>query len=227
MQIVSDPIYDDTDRRLIAALHAVDVPTDLQSRIERSLQVAMQEQELLESSIKVRASEVRRANSPLWNRRTVIAASVAAGLGSLVLGYRQLTQPLTHAQIVESTQNLLDQVERAEWQSLTGVETDAIKRSLQAVAFLRQVSSISLFRVTKLQPPRNVKAATAYDLGDKVVLFDLTIERGVQGVSNFLTELAWSRSDMVAFAMASKQRTLVLAGPASIRRTHILPPQTT
>jgi hypothetical protein len=223
---VPDPIYDDTDRRLMAALHGVEIPTDLQSRLERSLQGAMREQELLESSLVEKTPTLRRASHPLWNRRTAIAAAVAAGLGGIALGYRQLTQPLSQAQLVEITQNLLDQVKGTTWHSLTAEEAKAVSSSLQGVGFLRQVRNVSLIRLSKLQRPRNIQDATAYDFGSELVLFDLTIERGVQRLSHSLTVLPWSRSDTLAFAMSSKQRTLVFAGPASIRQ-HILTAPTT
>jgi hypothetical protein len=81
--------------------------------------------------------------------------------------------------------------------------------------------------VSQLQPPRSIQHAAAYDFGSDMVLFDLTIERGVQRVSHSLFELAWSRSDTIAYAMCSGQRTLVFVGPASIRQKNILPAQTT
>lgn len=225
---MSQPNYDDTDRRLMGALQAVDVPADLQSRLERSLQVAQQQQELLESPFVAQKSPAaRRAVSPLWNRRNAIVAAVAAGLGGIVLGYRQLTQPLSQAGLAQSTQSLLDQLKRTEWQKLTAAEAVAIKRSLQDIGFLSQVRGVSLMGFSQLQPPRNIQDATAYDFGSEMVLFDLTIERGVQRVSHSLCELAWSRSDTIAYAMCSGQRTLVFAGPASIRQKNILPAQTT
>ena len=229
---MSEPIreknlYDETDRHLMAALQAVDVPTDVLSRLERSLQVALREQELLvSSSLAEQVPKVRPADSTLWNRRNAIAATLAAGVGGIVLGFRQLSQPLTQAQLVARTQDLLDQVQRTQWQTLTDSEAVAIKRSLQNIGFLRQVRSVSLARCIQLQPPRNIHRATAYDFGGKLVLLDLIIERGVQRISHSLSELPWSRSDTVAFAMSSEQRTLVFAGPASIR-AHILPAQTT
>ena len=221
-------VYDDTDRRLMTSLHAVDVPADLQSRLQRSLELAMREQELLESStLSDKMLRIRREKTPLWNRRTAIAAAVAAGLGGIALGYRQLTQPLSQAQLVASTQNLLDQVKRTAWQSLTPTQAVAVKRSLQDVGFLQQVLSVSLIGISELQPPLNVLRATAYDFGSEMVLFDLTIERGVQSISHSLRELAWPRSGTLAFAMSSEQRTLVFAGPPASIRKHILPAQTT
>ena len=193
---MSQPNYDDTDRRLLGALHAVDVPADLQSRLERSLQVAKQEQELLESPFVAETSPAaRRAGSPLWNRRNAIATAVAAGLGGIVLGYQQLTQPLSQTLLAESTQSLLDQLNRTEWQRLTTAEAVAVKRSLLDIGFLSQVRGVSLMGVSQLQPPRNIQHATGYDFGNEMVLFDLTIERGVQRVSHSLRELAWSRSE--------------------------------
>jgi hypothetical protein len=229
---VSEPIHDDTDRRLIAALHAVDVPTDLQSRLERSLHVAMLEQELLESQylkqnqLKENPETIRRTGSLLWNRRNAIAAVVAAGLGGVVLGYRQLTQPLSQARLVACTQRLLDQIKGADWQTLSPAQAVAVNGSLQAVGFLRQVRGVTLTAVCSLQPPSNIQSAMAYDFGNDIVLLDLTIERRVQQISHTLRELAWPRSGTIAFAMSSEQRTLVIAGPASMRR-NILPPQTT
>jgi len=233
---VSEPIreknfYDETDGHLMAALYSVEVPADLRSRLERSLQVAQREQELLESSslassLAEQVPKVRRADIALWNRRNAIAATLAVGVGGIVLGFRQLSQPLTQAHLVARTQDLLDQVQRTQWRTLTEADAVAIKRSLQDVGFLRQVRSVSLVGVSQLQPPRNIHSATAYDFGSQLVLLDLIIERGVQRISQSLSELPWSRSDTVAFAMSSEQRTLVFAGPASIR-DHILPAQTT
>ena len=235
MQIVSEPIHDDTDRRIMGALHAVDVPADLQTRLERALQVAVQEQVLLESHLLAEAAKSPGSGLPdsglpgslLWNRRGVIAAAVAAGLGGIILGYRQLTQPLSQSLLAQSTQSLLDQLKRTAWQELTAAEAVVIRRSLQDIGFFSQVRGVMLMGVSRLQPPRSIQHATAYDFGNGMVLFDLTIERGVQRVSQALCELAWSRSDTLAFAMSSGQRTLVFAGPASIRQKNILPAQTT
>jgi hypothetical protein len=109
---------------------------------------------------------------------------------------------------------------------LTESQDVAVKASLHDIGFLRQVPNLSLKRVSNLLPPRHIQRATAYDLGGNLVLFDLNIERGVQRASLLLSKLEWSRSDVIAFAMSSEQRTLVLAGPPSIRN-HILRGPTT
>ncbi len=160
------------------------------------------------------------------SRRSVIAAAIAAGIGGVVFGYRQLTFPVSQAWLVASTQNLLDQVHRGSWQDLSEAETIAVRRFLHEVGFSRQVPNASLVGMNRLHPPRSVKLATAYDLGNESILLDLTIERGVQHLSHSLIELGGSRSDLVMFAMSKDDRTLVLAGPPAIRK-HILPAQTT
>ncbi len=217
-------VYDDTDRHLMAALNAVEVPADLQSRLERSLQIASREHELASPAAQSPVTE--RAHSVLWNRRNAIAAVLAAGVGGLALSVRQTYQPLTQAQLLTCTQNLLDQLQKPNWQPLTDADTVAINRSLQEVGFLRQVTNVALIGVSQLEPPRNIHRATAYTFGNQMVLLDLIIERGVQGVPHYLTDLSWSRSDIVAFAMSRENRTLIFAGPESIR-PHILPAQTT
>lgn len=224
---MSEPIYDETDRRLISALHNVEVPPTLQSRLERSLRVALAEQELLElPCVADKPTTVQNAESRLLNRRNVIAAGVAAGLGAIAFGYRQLTQPLSQSQLVESTRFLQDQLKQADWQALNNSEAVAIRTSLQDVGFLRQVRNVSFKRVTSLQPPRHIQLAKVYDLGSNLVLFDLTIQRGVHHLSLVLSELDWPRSDTRAFAMCLDQRTLVFAGPAGIQG-HIFTTPTT
>lgn len=226
---MSDPnrekmLYDDTDRQLMAALRAVEVPADLQARLESSLQLAMKEQQLLETpSVSEHSLKANYSESKLWNRRNAIAAAIAAGVGGLAFGFRQLTQPLSQAQLIAATQNLLDQVKRTKWESLTESNALAVRQSLQS--FLKQVHGVSLNGFSRLQPPRGIQQATAYDFDNGFLLLDMTIERGVHRVTQTLGELPWSRSDTVAFAMRSEERTLVFAGPASIRG-HILRPQT-
>jgi len=121
---------------------------------------------------------------------------------------------------------LLAQVEYAQWHPFDEREAIAVKQSLQDVGFLRQVHSVALIRACDLLPPRDVQSAKAYDLGNDLRLLELVIERGVQGVSQSLSELSWSRSDAIAMVMGSGNRTLVFTGPASLR-AHILRPRTT
>ncbi len=222
-------LYDDTDRHLMAALHSVKIPRDLRSRLERAIQIASQEHELVDVPVTAEQSSVQgRPNSVFWNRRSAIAAVLAAGVGGLALGVQQFYQPLSQSQLVVYTQTLLDQVERNNWQTLTNADTVEIKRWLQDVGFLQQVRNVTLVGVRRLKPPSNIREATAYVLDSKSVLFDLVIDRGVQRLSHALTELQWSRSGIAAFAMSSQNRTLVFAGPAGSTgiRKHISPPQT-
>lgn len=227
---MSEPIYDETDRRLMAALHAVDVPAGLQSRLEQKLQEAAQKEALLEAPCSPHAPQavqsVRSPRSPWWNRRRALAAVVAAGLGGMALGYRQFTQPLSQSWLSESSQSLLAQLDRAQWRPLAEEEARSLAQSLQAVGFLSQVRNIKLRGTCDLQPPRNVQSATAYDLDNDLILLDLIIDRGVQGVSRPLSQLPWTRSDIMAMAMADGNRTLVFSGPASLQ-SHILPHPTT
>ena len=234
MQIVSEPSrekksYDDTDRHLMAALQSVEVPGDLRSRLERSLLAELRAQDPHSLPVE-QATKTNRNESPvtrlLWNRRTAISAAIAAGIGGIALGFRQIWQPLTQSQLVAITQKLLSELEKADWQVLSDADAVAVKRSLQDVGFLRQVGNVSLVRVTHLQSLRSVQRVTAYKFDKEFVLLDLTIERGVQRVSHVLNELPWNRSDTVAFAMSAEDRTLVFAGPAILRH-HILPAQTT
>jgi len=229
VQIVPEPIreknlYDDTDRHLMAALQSVEVPVDLRARLERSLETALHEQGPQAPS-RDQSSNSARTDSPIWNRRSAIAAAVAAGVGGLAFGFRQIWQPLTQGQLVTLTQQLLNGIDGATWQDLTEVDAVAVKQSLQDVGFLRQVRNVALVRFSQLQPPSNIQRAKAYKFNEEFVLLDLVIERGVQQLSASLTELPWGRSDTVAFAMSSAPRTLVFVGPASLR-DHILPAQT-
>ena len=188
MQIVSEPSrekqsYDDTDRHLMAALQSVEVPVDLRSRLERSLLAELREQDPQSLPVEQVAKTNRNESSqtrPLWNRRTAIAAGIAAGIGGIALGFRQIWQPLTQSQLVVITQKLLNELEIADWQVLSDADAVAVKRSLQDVGFLRQVGNVSLVRVTQLQSFRSVQRVTAYKFDKEFVLLDLTIERGVQ-----------------------------------------------
>lgn len=219
-------LYDETDRNLMAALHAVDVPAHLRSRLEQSLQAALKDQQAEESPTPTALPKVAaRKASPLWNRRSAIVAGIAAGVGSLAIGIRQFTQPLTQSQLATISQSLLVQIQNADWQALTEADAVAIRRSLHDIGFFGQVRNVTLDRMCTLQPVRSVHRAIAYDFGNKLTLLDLTIERGVQRVTRSFTELPSSRSDTLAYAMSSEQRTLVFAGPASIRE-HILRAQT-
>ncbi len=164
--------------------------------------------------------------STALNRRTLIAAGVAAGLGGVVLGYRELTKPLSQSWLIKSTQSLLAQLQQPQWQTLESDRALQVKQELEDVGFLRQVRGIALMRICPLQPPLYVQSARALDLGNELTLLELTIERGVQGLSSTLGELEWSRSDSVAVAMQRSHHTLVLTGPAALR-SHILPARTT
>ncbi len=236
--------FDDFDRRFAGALHAVEVPADLHARLQVALQIAAHEHLLAESNgeqasrtetayqERVRAEtmpeETRRIvrgnpvpqNLPnlLLNRRSAIAAAVAAGLGGAMLGYRQLTQPLSQEWLVKSTQLLLAQLPHAKWQAFNESEAVAVKQSLLNLGFLRYVHSIAFESACELQPPHNVQHARAVNLGNEMVLLELRIDRGVQNVGSTLNELAWSRSDSAAFAMSSGNATLVFTGPTNIRR---------
>lgn len=235
-----EPKYDDFDRRLIGALHNVEVPADLHARLQRVLQNSVAEPELQTSSLHKSAgiptasatSDARtgtvatRQRSALWNRRTAIAAAVAAGLGGTIFGYRHLTQPLSQAWLEKSTQSLLAQIQQAGWQPLDESEVVAVKRSLMDLGFLRYVHGVTFDGSCELHPPRDVQSARAFNLGSELVLLELQIDRGVQGLSSTLNDLAWSRSDSVAYAMSSGNRTLVFTGPANIRG-HILRARTT
>ncbi len=162
----------------------------------------------------------------LLNRRSAIAAAVAAGLGGVMLGYRQLTQPLSQEWLVKSTQMLLAQLPLAKWQAFDESEAVAVKQSLLNLGFLRYVHSIAFEGECELQPPHNVQRARAINLGNDMVLLELRIDRGVQNVGSTLNELAWSRSDSAAYAMSSGNTTLVFTGPTNIRG-HILRARTT
>ena len=235
-----EPKYDDFDRRLIGALHNVEVPADLHARLQRALQNSVAEPELQTSSLHKSASATTasatsdartgtvatRQRSALWNRRTAIAAAVAAGLGGTIFGYRHLTQPLSQAWLEKSTQSLLAQIQQAGWQPLDESEVVAVKRSLMDLGFLRYVHGVTFDGSCELHPPRDVQSARAFNLGSELVLLELQIDRGVQGLSSTLNDLAWSRSDSVAYAMSSGNRTLVFTGPANIRG-HILRARTT
>lgn len=208
----------------MAALQAVEVPAGLRARLERSLETALHEQGLQAPSHD-QSSKSARTDSPIWNRRSAIAAAVAAGVGGLAFGFRQIWQPLSQGQLVTLTQQLLNGIDGATWQDLTEADALAVKQSLQDVGFLRQVRNVALVRFSQLQPPSNIQRAKAYKFNEEFVLLDLVIERDVQRLSTSLTELPWGRSDTVAFAMSSAPRTLVFVGPASLR-DHILPAQT-
>ena len=231
---MADPNFDETDRRLIGALNRVEVPAGLHSRLQRSLQLAAHEHELppVESASHQTsiASPLQNENTKrpavLWNRRAAIAAAVAAGFGGTIFGYRHFTQPLSQAWLVKSAQSLLAQVQHAQWQPLDESEVVAVKRSLLDLGFLRYVQGVSFNGSCELRPPRDVQLARAYDLGNELVLLDLQIDRGVQGVHGTLNDLAWTRSDSAAYAMSSGNRTLVFTGPAAIR-SHILRARTT
>ncbi len=241
---MAEPIHDETDRRLKEALHSVEIPVGLHARLQRSLQNVAQDnvsqdfefeesgllpKDSVSSSAVAKYSLAKRITdkpSRLWNRRSALGAALAVGVGGVLFGYRQMTQPLSQSWLVKSTQSLLAQVEFAKWHSFEEREAVAVKQSLQDVGFLRQVRSISLERACELQPPRDVQSARAYDLGNELRLLELVIERGVQGVSQSLSELSWSRSDAIAMVMANGNRTLVFTGPVSIH-SHILRPRTT
>lgn len=210
----------------MAALHAVEVPAQLRSRIEMSLQAAVHDRQAEESTSSAALPKLAAKNaSPLWNRRTAIAAGIAAGFGSLVVGIRQFTQPLTQSQLATISQSLLVQIQNADWQTLTEADAVAVKRSLHEIGFLGQVRNVTLNRMCTLQPVRSVQRAIAYDFGNKLTLLDLTIERGVQRVTRSFTTLPSPRSDTLAFAMSAENRTLVFTGPVSISE-HILRAQT-
>ena len=241
MHIVAESKYDEIDRRLISALQSVEVPNDLESRIRQALQSASQQELKQPSDSVANAMEVgqsihvdRAENlvpvpqrvSKIWNRRNWIAASVAAGLGGLVIGYRELTRPLSQWWLIKSTQSLLAQLEQPQWTALTSEQSADLKRDLDELGFLRQVGGIVLVAICDLRPPMYVQSARAVDLGNELILLELTIERGVQGVSAVLGKLEWSRSDSMAVAMQRDNRTLVLTGPATLR-AHILPARTT
>jgi hypothetical protein len=224
-------LYDDTDRHLMAALQAVEVPADLRARIERTLIAASHEAEatstsLVQSTLIVQSSKSRAHRTHFWNRRTVLAAAVAAGIGGLAFGLRQIFwQPLSQDQLVVITERLLNGLEKADWKILTEADAVAVRHSLQDVGFLRQVHNVALVHESSLEPLSNVQRVTAYKFNEDLVLLDLIIERGVQRVAQSLTQLPWGRSDMVAFAMSHARRTLIFVGPPRIT-DHILPPQT-
>ncbi len=241
---MADLNENETDRRLMEALQSVEVPVGLHARLHQSLQIVADDLELQDAAVVSRdtvASDtedqrtaggdldfrsIKIRPSKLWNRRNAIGAAFAAGISGALFGYRQLTQPLSQSWLIKSTQSLLAQVDYAQWHDFDEREAVAVKQALQDVGFLRQVHRIALVRTCELQPPRDVRSAIAYDLGNDLRLLDLVIERGVQGVTQSLTDLPWSRSDAVAMAMSSGNRTLVFTGPASIHG-HILRPRTT
>ena len=236
---MAEPTYDETDRRLTEALQNVEIPVGLHARLHRSLQIAAHDLELEESGLLAQSLSTQKAltsnagvqrpvgkPSRLLNRRTAIGAALAASVGGVLFGYRQMTQPLSQSWLIKSTQSLLAQVEYAQWHTVDEREAVTVKQSLQDIGFLRQVHGIALLRACELQPPRDVTSAKAYDLGNDLRLLELVIDRGVHGVSQTLTDLAWSRSDAIAMVMGQGNRTLVFTGPASIH-AHILRPRTT
>ncbi len=193
------------------------------------------------------------ARTKLSNRRMWIAATVAAGIGGTWLGFRQLTQPLSQSWLLESCTGLLAQIEPdgSSWQAFEGdagrLRSDTPNESrtgsrwqasnsaevvfLREIGFLRQVRGVGLVGFCKLRASRNIEEATAYNLGADgrgglLILLDLVVERGVQGLTRSLTELPQNRSDAYSLAaMQAGDRLLVMAGHVDLDR-YILRGQT-
>jgi len=110
--IVAEPTYDETDRRLKEALQNVEIPAGLHAGLQRSLQIVARDLELGESGLLSPATLASNAvaqrtvekPSRLWNRRNAIGAALAAGLGGVLFGYRQLTQAMSQSWLIKSTQ---------------------------------------------------------------------------------------------------------------------------